>query len=130
MSDDQAIRDVFTGWVHAIQSQDIQGVVANHDSNIVMFDVPPPLQRGARHRRVPQVVAAVLRVASARGRSFELIELDVVAGADVAFAYALLRCGTRGSVRLRTPTTGCASPSGYERSMAAGSLRMNTIRFR
>ena len=25
---------------------------------------------------------------------FEIVELEVTAGADVAFAYALLRCGT------------------------------------
>jgi len=27
------------------------------------------------------------------GASFEIVSLDVTAGADVAFAYALLRCG-------------------------------------
>lgn len=26
----------------AIQTQNLEGVVANHDSSIVMFDVPPP----------------------------------------------------------------------------------------
>ena len=29
-----------------------------------------------------------------QGGMFELMSLDVTAGADVAFAYALLRCGT------------------------------------
>jgi hypothetical protein len=29
-----------------------------------------------------------------QGACFEVVELDVTAGADVAFAYALLRCGT------------------------------------
>ena len=29
-----------------------------------------------------------------KGAIFEIVELDVTAGADVAFAYALLRCGT------------------------------------
>jgi ketosteroid isomerase-like protein len=42
MSDEQAIRDVFTSWVEAIQTQNLEGVVANHDPSIVMFDVPPP----------------------------------------------------------------------------------------
>ena len=30
----------------------------------------------------------------ASGASFEMVSLDVVAGTDVAYAYALLRCGT------------------------------------
>ncbi|HZB47488.1 MAG TPA: nuclear transport factor 2 family protein, partial [Mycobacteriales bacterium] len=30
----------------------------------------------------------------ATGAVFDIVELDVTAGADVAFAYALLRCGT------------------------------------
>ena len=29
-----------------------------------------------------------------QGASFEIVSLDVTAGEDVAFAYALLRCGT------------------------------------
>jgi ketosteroid isomerase-like protein len=29
-----------------------------------------------------------------QGAAFEIVSLDVVAGNDVAFAYALLRCGT------------------------------------
>ena len=28
------------------------------------------------------------------GASFEIVELEVVAGSDVAYAFALLRCGT------------------------------------
>ena len=42
MSDEQAIRDLFTGWVEAIQTQNLEGVVADHDPNILMYDVPPP----------------------------------------------------------------------------------------
>jgi ketosteroid isomerase-like protein len=93
MSDEQAIRDLFTGWVEAIQTQNLDGVVANHDSDIVMFDVPPPYDgvRGmAEYRKSWQPFFEWI----GQGAKFELVELDVVAGADVAFAYALLRCGT------------------------------------
>jgi uncharacterized protein (TIGR02246 family) len=93
MSDEQAIRDLFTGWVEAIQTQNLDGVVANHDSDIVMFDVPPPYDgvRGmAEYRKSWQPFFEWI----GQGAKFELVELDVVAGADVAFAYVLLRCGT------------------------------------
>ena len=42
MSEETVIRDVITGWVEAICAQDLEGVLANHDPDIVMFDVPPP----------------------------------------------------------------------------------------
>jgi uncharacterized protein (TIGR02246 family) len=94
MSDEQAIRDLFTGWVKAIQSRDLEGVVAEHDRDIVMFDVPPPYNgvRGMDEYRKswPPFFEWI-----GQGAQFQLLDLDVVAGADVAFAYALLRCGTQ-----------------------------------
>ena len=69
-------------------------MLADHADDIVMFDVPPPDARRPRHRRLPRHLAAVLRVAGRRAPSFEIESLDVTAGTDVAFAYALLRCGT------------------------------------
>src|SRR5829696_6410238 len=93
MNDEQAIRGLITGWVEAIQAQDLKGVLAEHDPNIVMFDVPPPYN-GVRgiddYRESWPPFFEWLR----RGAQFQLLEVDVVAGADVAFAYALLRCGT------------------------------------
>ena len=93
MTDEQAIRHVFTGWVEAIQSKNLEGVVANHDPGIVMFDVPPPYNgiRGIDDYRAawPPFFDFI-----ANGAEFTLLELDVIAGADVAFTYALLRCGT------------------------------------
>ena len=41
------------------------------------------------------------------GAIFEIVELDVTAGDDVAFAHALLRCGTPEELR-QDPTTGSA----------------------
>lgn len=66
-------------------------MVAKHASDLVMFDVPPP-ENGVRGRRLPRLVAALLRVAE-EGAAFEIVEIDVTAGADVAYAWALLRCG-------------------------------------
>ena len=94
MSDEQAIRNCSRGWVEAIQTQDLEGVLADHDPNIVMFDVPPPYNgvRGMdEYRKSWPPFFEWLR----QGAQFQLLELDVVAGADVAFAYALLRCGTQ-----------------------------------
>jgi uncharacterized protein (TIGR02246 family) len=94
MSDEADIRDVVTRWVEAIQKQDLEGVLVDHDPNIVMFDVPPPYNgvRGmdAYRKSWPPFFEWI-----DQGAQCQLVELDVVAGTDVAFGYALLRCGTQ-----------------------------------
>jgi uncharacterized protein (TIGR02246 family) len=93
MNDESAIRGVITRWVEAIQKQNLEGVLVDHDPNIVMFDVPPPYNgvRGIdEYRKSWPPFFEWLR----QGAQFQLLELDVTAGADVAFAHALLRCGT------------------------------------
>jgi uncharacterized protein (TIGR02246 family) len=93
VSDHDEIRDLITGWTAAVRDHDLDAVTAQHDPDIVMFDVPPPY-RGVRgideYRESWGPFFEWLR----QGAVFEIDELDVVAGTDVAFAYALLRCGT------------------------------------
>ena len=92
MNDEQAIRDLFTGWVEAIRAQDLQGVLVDHDPDIVMFDVPPPYDglRGIEQYRDSWPPFFEWQ---SSGAIFEIMELNVTAGDDVAFAHALLRCG-------------------------------------
>ena len=48
---------------------------------------------GPRHRRLSRDVATLFEW-QRQGATFEIVSLEVTAGADVAFAHALLRCGT------------------------------------
>jgi len=93
MTDEAAIRGQITRWVEAIQAQDLEGVLAEHDPNIVQFDVPPPYN-GIRGIDAYRDTWPPFFEWISQGAQVELLELDVVAGADVAFAYGLLRCGT------------------------------------
>ncbi|MCV7431064.1 nuclear transport factor 2 family protein [Mycolicibacterium bacteremicum] len=92
MTAEADIRALITRWVDAIRACDLDGVTAAHARDIVMFDVPPPYAgiRGLQQYRDswPPFFEFVRG-----GANFELLELDVEAGEDVAFAYALLRCG-------------------------------------
>jgi ketosteroid isomerase-like protein len=58
-----------------------------------MFDVPPP-ERGVRGIEAYRQTWPGFFRWQASGAVFDIESLDVTAGADVAFAYALLRCGT------------------------------------
>jgi ketosteroid isomerase-like protein len=59
-----------------------------------MFDVPPP-KAGLRGIEAYRETWPPFFEWQKQGAAvFEIVSLDVVAGADVAFAHALLRCGT------------------------------------
>ena len=93
MTDEQQVRDLIERWAGAVHQGDMATVLADHDAGIVMFDVPPPEQgvRGIDASR--QTWPGFFRW-QASGALFEIESLEVTAGADVAFAFALLRCGT------------------------------------
>jgi uncharacterized protein (TIGR02246 family) len=92
-TDEQQIRNLIERWAIAVHAGDLDGVLADHTDDIVMFDVPPPhdgvLGIDAYRRTWPPFFQW-----QAQGACFEIVSLDVTAGADVAFAHALLRCGT------------------------------------
>jgi uncharacterized protein (TIGR02246 family) len=93
MTDDETrITDLVQAWAEAVHAGDIEGVVAHHAQDIVMFDVPPP-EDGARGIDAYRATWPPLFDWQARGARFDLVELAVTAGEDVAFAHALLRCG-------------------------------------
>jgi uncharacterized protein (TIGR02246 family) len=94
MSDDeQQIRKLVQQWALAVHRGELEGVIADHAEDIVMFDVPPPYDgvRGiaAYRRSWPGFFAW-----QAEGACFEIVSLEVTAGEDVAYAFALLRCDT------------------------------------
>ncbi|XVV16226.1 YybH family protein [Actinoplanes sp. CA-131856] len=94
MTENEAqIRELIERWARAVHTADLAGVLADHAEDIVMYDVPPPYQgvRGidAYGRAWPGFLQW-----QAAGATFELVSLDVTAGDTVAFAHALLRCGT------------------------------------
>ena len=94
MSDDVTqIRTLIEKWAKAVHIGDMEGVLADHATDIVMFDVPPP-EDGVRGIDAYRETWPGFFEWQRRGAVFEIVSLDVTAGEDVAYAYALLRCGT------------------------------------
>ncbi len=69
-------------------------VLTDHSDAIVMLDVPPPSD-GVRGIDAYRETWPSFFEWQQSGASFEIVSLDVTAGDQVAFAHALLRCGTR-----------------------------------
>lgn len=94
MADDaEQIRTLVEQWAAAVHRGDMEGVLADHADDIVMFDVPPPHQ-GIHGIRAYRDTWPPFFDWQAQGACFEIESIDVTAGTDVAFVHALLRCGT------------------------------------
>src|SRR5512145_177901 len=92
-SDEQQIRTLIERWARAVHAGDMDGVLADHADDIVMFDVPPP-ENGVRGIPAYRATWPPFFEFQRQGARFEIVSLDVTAGENVAFAHALLRCGT------------------------------------
>jgi uncharacterized protein (TIGR02246 family) len=94
MSDEEQIRGLIERWVAAVHAGDLPAVLAHHAPDLVMFDVPPPYD-GVRGIEAYRATWPGFFRWQDSGAVFELQSLHVTAGTDVAFAYGLLRCGTK-----------------------------------
>jgi uncharacterized protein (TIGR02246 family) len=93
MSDDERqIRALIERWAKAVHAADMDGVLVDHTDDIVMFDVPPPKE--VRGKQAYRETWPPFFKWQQQDAAFEIVSLDVTAGHDVAFAHALLRCGT------------------------------------
>ncbi|MFV2018201.1 YybH family protein [Micromonospora sp. LOL_023] len=92
-TNEEQIRTLIERWAAAVQRGDITTVLQDHAEDIVMFDVPPP-QQGVRGIDAYRDSWPPFFEWLAGGAVFEIESLQITAGDDVAFAYALLRCGT------------------------------------
>jgi uncharacterized protein (TIGR02246 family) len=86
------IKALIEAWADAVQRHDLPAILAHHDEEIVMFDVPPPLQsRGlAEYRKTWDLFFAYHKPRQA----FDVAELQICVGDTVAFAVAIMRCGS------------------------------------
>jgi uncharacterized protein (TIGR02246 family) len=91
VSQESQIKALIEAWADAVRRHDLAGTLAHHEQDIVMFDVPPPLQsRGMNEYRKTWDLFFEYHQPS---QAFDIEELTITAGADIAFAVAIMRCG-------------------------------------
>jgi uncharacterized protein (TIGR02246 family) len=86
------IKALIEAWADAARRHDYAGVLAHHEQDMVMFDVPPPLQ--SRGMEAYKQTWDLFFRHHKPSQAFDIEELAITAGADVAFAVALMRCGS------------------------------------
>ena len=90
-AEEARINALLESWADAVRRHDLPAILAHHEPDIVMFDLPPPLQR--RGIRAYEETWELLFRYHTPGTAFDFRELSITAGADVAFAVAIMWCG-------------------------------------
>ncbi len=93
--DEVAVRDLIEAWADSVRRRDFTGILRSHAVDFVMFDVPPPFKSvGLDAYRQSW---GLFFSGSSDPVRFEIQDMDITAGADVAFAFATMRCEGTGS---------------------------------
>ena len=105
------IRALIEAWADAVRRHDLPAILAHHEPDIIMFDVPPPLQsRGMDEYRKTWDLFFRYHTPP---QAFDIEELAITAGEDVAFAVAIMRCGS-------ATTNGPPVPGGFPFRLTIG----------
>ena len=91
MTDTEIIRMQLDRWAQAVRAKDIDGILAHHAPNVLLFDVVVPLQ---------SVGIAAYRESWEKlffpwygeNGSFNLHDVTVHAGNTIAFCHAIITC--------------------------------------
>jgi ketosteroid isomerase-like protein len=89
-ADETTIRKLIEDWAAAVRRQDMAAILRDHAADIVMFDVPPPFE--SRGIAAYEASWGVFFRWARTPVMFDIRRLEIVAGAEIAFAVALMRC--------------------------------------
>jgi len=92
ISHEEEIRSLVRSWEHAIQTCDIDGILAHHSEDVLMFDVPEPLQ-SVGIDEYHKTWDLFFRYCAPSPEVFVIEDLRITASGEVAFATGLLRIG-------------------------------------
>lgn len=88
--DEMDIQALIERWAKAVRDEDRAGIRADHDSEILMYDVPPPFSSQGLEAYMATWETFFSR--AEKPVAFDLHDLKITAGTDVAFATATGRC--------------------------------------
>ena len=88
--DEMDIQALIDRWARAVREENRVGIRADHDSEMLMFDVPPPfLSRGLD---AYMATWETFFSCAEKPVAFDFHDVKITAGNDVAFATATGRC--------------------------------------
>ena len=77
-TDETQIKALLETWADAVRRHDVPAILAHHEPDMVMFDLPPPLQR--KGIEAYEQTCDLLFRYHKPGTAFDIQELAVIAG--------------------------------------------------
>jgi ketosteroid isomerase-like protein len=90
-TDEVRIKALLENWADAVRRHDLPAILAHHAPDMVLFDLPPPLQ--VRGMEAYSKTWDLFFEYHKPSQAFDIEELAIAAGDDVAFAFGIMRCG-------------------------------------
>jgi len=90
MTAENQVKAIIDEWALAARNEDMNGVLKNHDPNIVMFDLPYPLQSKGieEYKKTWDLFFSW----SKQLRVFDIVEMEIKANDHLAFFYGIMHC--------------------------------------
>src|SRR6185312_4865673 len=89
---EKQVRQLVENWAKAVRDKNIDGILAHHSQDIVMYDVPEPFQSIGieAYRKTWDLFFKFTRP-----DVFDIQELHVFADEHIAFCYATMKCADK-----------------------------------
>lgn len=86
------IKELVEHWAKAVRNKDIDGIIAHHSDDLVMYDVPKPFQSVGleAYRKTWDFFFKYTKPGV-----FYIHEMNIVAGDNVGFVYAKMQCADK-----------------------------------
>jgi len=86
------IKQLVEDWANAVRNKDIDGILAHHSDNFVMYDVPEPFQSVGldAYRKTWNLFFKYTKLGV-----FDIHEMNIVADDHVGFVYATMQCADK-----------------------------------
>jgi len=90
VKDEVAIRNLVEDWASAVRRKDLDAILLNHSPDMLMFDVPPPLE--SKGLEAYKKTWDLFFSWAHEPVVFDIREMSVTAGDDVAVVTSFIRC--------------------------------------
>lgn len=86
------IKQLVENWAKAVRNKDIDGILAHHSDNFVMYDVPEPFQSVGldAYRKTWDLFFKYTKLGV-----FDIHEINIIADDTVGFVYAKMQCADK-----------------------------------
>jgi ketosteroid isomerase-like protein len=86
------VRKLVENWAEAVRNKNLDKILAHHSADIVMYDVPKPFKSVGldAYRKTWDTFFTFTKLGV-----FDIQELHVVAGENVAFCFAAMKCADK-----------------------------------